>query len=98
MDPDRGILYTITPQPDGSVRGNGTCSHYNVMAADLLASAYRLTGRADFLDTARRCFAYGVKNANGAGGSPTYFQVHSANGAMHGNAFMAIDSSSGGTQ
>ncbi len=40
---------------------------------------------------ARRCFAYGVKNANGEGGSPTYFQVHSANGAMHENVFMNTD-------
>jgi hypothetical protein len=87
-DPANGILYTITPQPDGSVTGNGTCSHYNILAADLLALAYRLTGRADYLDAAQRCFAYGVKNANGQGGSPTYFQVHSANGAMHGNVFM----------
>ena len=87
-DPARGILYTITPQPDGSVSGRGDCSHYNVLAADLLALANRLTGRADYLETARRCFACGVKNANGPGGSPTYFQVHSANGAMHGNVFM----------
>jgi hypothetical protein len=87
-DPANGILYTITPQPDGSVVGSGTCSHYNILAADLLALAYRLTGRADYLDAAQRCFAYGVKNANGPGGSPTYFQVHSANGAMHGNVFM----------
>jgi hypothetical protein len=89
-DPTDGILYTITPQPDGAVVGRGTCSHYNILAADLLASAYRLTGRTDYLDTARRCFVYGVKHANGRGGSPTYFQVHSANGAMHGNVFMAV--------
>jgi hypothetical protein len=43
------------------------------------------------LAAARRCFAYGVKNANGEGGSPTYFQVHSANGAMHENVFMNTD-------
>ena len=61
------------------------------MAADVLSLAYRLTGRADDLAAARRCFAYGVKNANGEGGSPTYFQVHSANGAMHGNVFMNTD-------
>jgi len=90
-DPQRGILYTITPQPDGSVLGNGQCSHYNILAADLLALAYRLTGRADYLETARRCFAYGVKNANGEGGPPTYFQVHSANGAIHGNVFMTTE-------
>jgi hypothetical protein len=89
VDPDHGILYTITPQPDGSVVGRGVCSHYNVLAADVLSLAYRLTGRTDDLAAAQRCFAYGVKNANGAGGSPTYFQVHSANGAMHGNVFMS---------
>jgi hypothetical protein len=33
-----------------------------------------------------------VKNANGKGSAPTYFQVHSANGAMHGNTFMTINS------
>ncbi len=89
--PQRGIFYTVTPQPDGSVVGNGRCSHYNVLAADVLALAFRLTGRGDYLDAARRCFAYGVKNANGEGGSPTYFQVHSANGAMHGNVFMTTE-------
>lgn len=93
-DPRRGIFYTITPRPDGSVVGNGQCSHYNILAADLLALAYRLTGSTDFLDTARLCFAYGVKNANGEGGSPTYFQVHSANGALHGNVFLMTDASS----
>ena len=89
-DPADRILYTITPQPDGPVVGRGTCSHYNILAADLLALAHRLTGRADYLDNARRCFVYGVKNVNGLGGSPTYFQVHSANGAMHGSVFMAV--------
>jgi hypothetical protein len=89
--PDNGILYTITPQPDGTVVGNGECSHYNIMAADLLALAWRLTGRADYLESARRCFAYGVQNANGRGSGPTYFHVHSANGAMHGNVFMATE-------
>lgn len=88
VDPAHGIFYTITPRPDGSVTGKGDCSHYNILAADLLSLAFRLTGRTDYLDAARRCFAYGVKNANGEGGSPTYFQVHSANGAMHGNVFM----------
>ena len=72
--------------------GTGGCSHYNVLAADLLSLAYRLTGEAEYLDAARRCFAYGVKNANGKDGSPTYFQVHSANGAMHGNVFMTTES------
>lgn len=92
-DSQRGIFYTITPRPDGSVVGNGRCSHYNILAADVLAHAYRLTDRVEYLDAARRCFAYGVRNANGEGGSPTYFQVHSANGAMHGNVFMTTDSS-----
>lgn len=90
VDPDHGILYTITPQPDGSVVGRGTCSHYNILAADVLSLAYRLTGRADDLAAARRCFAYGVQNANGEGGGPTYYQVHSANGALHGNVFMSV--------
>ncbi len=35
-DPQNGIPYTITPQPDGTVIGTGTCSHYNILAADLL--------------------------------------------------------------
>ncbi len=94
VDPDHGMLYTITPQPDGSVEGRGNCSHYNILAADVLALAYRLTGRADDLAAARLCFAYGVKHANGEGGSPTYFQVHSANGALHGNVFMKVDQES----
>jgi hypothetical protein len=91
VDPEHGIRYTITPQPDGSVVGRGDCSHYNILAADVLALAYRLTGRADDLAVARRCFAYGVKNANGEGGSPGYFQVHSANGALHGNVLMTVE-------
>ena len=89
--PERGILYTITPHADGSVTGTGSCSHYNIMAADAFAIAYRLTGDAKYLETARRCFAYGVKNANGEGSPPTYYQVHSANGALHGNVFMTVD-------
>ena len=92
IHPETGIYYTITPRPDGSVTGNGDCSHYNIMAADILAFAYRLTNRAELLDAARRCFAYGVKNANGRNSTPTYYQVHSANGAMHGNVFMVEDS------
>jgi hypothetical protein len=88
VDQDHGMLYTITPQPDGSVVGRGVCSHYNVMAADVLTLAYRLTGRAEDLAAARHCFAYGVKNANGEGASPTYYHVHSATGAMHGNVYM----------
>jgi hypothetical protein len=92
-DPGNGILYTITPRPDGSVVGQGTCSHYNVMAADALVIGYLLTGDRKYHDAARRCFAYGVKNACWKGGPPTYFHVHSANGAMHGNIFMAVDAS-----
>lgn len=90
-DPEHGILYTITPQPDGSVVGRGTCSHYNILAADVLSLAYRLTGRAEDLAAARRCFAYGVQHANGEGGGPTYYQVHSANGALHGNVFLTVE-------
>lgn len=90
VDPVNGIFYTVTPQPDGSVVGTGTCSHYNILAADMLTLAYRWTSRGDYLEAARRCFAYGVRNANGQGGSPNYFQVHSANGAMHGNIFMTV--------
>jgi hypothetical protein len=89
---ENGILYTITPRPDGSVVGRGTCSHYNIMAADAFAVAYRLTGEQKYLDTARKCFAYGVRNACWKDGPPTYTQVHSAGGALHGNVFMAVDS------
>lgn len=92
IDPQNGIFYTITPRPDSSVVGNGECSHYNIMAADLLAWAHRLTGKAEYLEAARQCFAYGVNNANGKNSTPTYLQVHSANGAMHGNVFMTVDS------
>ena len=95
-DPEHEILYTITPQSDGSVVGRGTCSHYNILAADVLSLAYRLTGRTEDLAAARRCFAYGVQHANGEGGGPTYYQVHSANGALHGNVFMAVEKYSQG--
>ena len=88
--PETGILYTITPKPDGTVTGKGTCSHYNIMAADALAIAYRLTGDKAYLATARRCFEYGVRNACWQNGPPTYVQVHSANGAMHGNVYMTV--------
>jgi hypothetical protein len=88
VTPDHGIWYTITPQPDGSVVGQGACSHYNILAADVLALAYRLTGRAEDWEAAERVFAYGVQNANGEGSSPTYYHVHSANGALHGNVFL----------
>ena len=87
---DTGILYTITPKGDGTVTGTGTCSHYNIMAADALAVAYRLTGDKTYLATARRCFEYGVRNACWQNGPPTYTQVHSANGAMHGNIYMTV--------
>jgi len=92
VQPEDGIWYTITPRPDGSVVGKGTCSHYNIMAADALAIGYRLTRDRKYIDSARRCFAYGVKHACWKGGPPTYFQVHSANGALHGNVFMVVDS------
>jgi hypothetical protein len=93
IDPEHGIYYTVTPQPDGSVVGKGTCTHYNIMAADALAIGYLLTGDEKYMDAARRSFAYGVKNACWEGGPATYTQVHSANGAMHGNVFMAVDAS-----
>ena len=89
------MWYTVTPRPDGSVVGKGTCSHYNIMAADALAIGYRLTGDMNFMEAARRCFAYGVKHACWKDGPPTYIQVHSANGALHGNVFMAIDTALG---
>ena len=91
-DPEDGIMYTITPQADGGVVGKGTCSHYNIMAADALAMGYLLTGEAKYMETARGCFAYGVKHACWKDGPPTYVQVHSANGSLHGNTFMAVDS------
>ena len=93
-DPEDGILYTITPRPDGSVVGKGTCSHYNVVAADALALGYLLTKDRKFLEAAQRCFAYGVKHACWKDGPPTYYHVHSANGAMHGNVFMTVAQSS----
>ena len=64
---------------------------YNVMGADALTVAYQLTGDQKYFDLARRLFAYGVKNACWKNGPPTYFHIHSANGALHGNRFMAAD-------
>ncbi|MHC4916223.1 MAG: RIFT barrel domain-containing protein [Planctomycetota bacterium] len=92
VQPGSGIYYSITPQPDGDVTGQGTCSHYNIMAADALAVGYRLTGEARYMEAARRCFAYGVKHACWRNGPATYQQIHSANGATHGNVFMVVDS------
>jgi hypothetical protein len=89
--PENHLPYTTTPQPDGSVKTARSCGHYNVMGADVLSIGYRLTGEQKYLDTARKCFAYGVTRA-GWQGRATYCQVHSANGAMHGNAFMVLDS------
>lgn len=86
------MLYTITPQPDGSVVGEGSTSMYNIMGADALTLAYLLTDDPKYMDTARRCFAYGVASLNWGEENPTFFQVHSANGAMHGNLFMRMDS------
>jgi hypothetical protein len=94
-DPKNGIYYAITPQPDGSVVGKGQSSHYNILAADVLAIAYEKTGDRRYLDAARLCFDYGVKNACWVGGPPTYFHVHSANGATHGNVFMAVNEKAG---
>ena len=85
------MMYTITPQPDGSVQGKGSTSMYNVMGSDALTVAYQLTGEKKYFDLARTCFAYGVKNACWKNGPPTYFHIHSANGALHGNRFMATD-------
>ena len=85
------MLYTITPQPDGSVVGEGTTSFYNIMGADALALAYLLTDDLKYMETARRCFAYGVASLNWGAENPAFTQVHSANGAMHGNLFMAVD-------
>ena len=87
----QGIYYAITPRPDGSVKGRGQCSHYNIMAADALAIGYRLSGERKYLDMARKCFAYGVKNACWVNGPPTYFSIHSANGGTHGQFFMVED-------
>jgi len=95
--PDTGILYTVTPKPDGTVTGRGTCSHYNIMAADALAIGYRLTGDKAYLATAKRCFEYGVRNACWRNGPPTYVQVHSANGAMHGNVYMTVAAKANGS-
>ena len=89
--PQNGIYYHLTPKPDGSVTGKGTVSHYNIMASDALAHAYLLTKETKFMDAARICFAYGVKNACWTNGPPTYTQVHSGNGATHGNVFMTVE-------
>jgi hypothetical protein len=89
--PQTGMYYTITPRPDGSVEGKGTVSHYNIMGADALTAGYLLTKDMKYMEAARRCFAYGVKNACWKNGPPTYQQVHSANGALHGNLFMSVD-------
>jgi len=91
IDPKIGLLYSIVVGPDGSVtvtKRSGT-SHYNVQAADWLSIAYRLTGDPKYLATARTCFPIGVHSAGW--GSDCYTQIHSATGAMHGNAFMVLD-------
>ena len=54
------------------------------------ALGYLLTKDRKFLQAAQRCFAYGVKHACWKDGPPTYYHVHSANGAMHGNVFMTV--------
>jgi hypothetical protein len=82
----QGFYYIVTPQPDGSIVGEKTSGHYNIMAADALAIAFRLTGDRRFIEAARKCFDYGVTE-----GPPTYFQIQSANGATHGGFFMAED-------
>ena len=85
------MMYAVTPQPDGSVKGRGSTSMYNVMGADALTIANQLTGEKRYFDLARRLFAYGVKNACWKNGPATYVHIHSANGALHGNWFMAAD-------
>jgi len=90
--PDGGVYYAITPRPDGSVTGKGSSGMYNVMAADALAIAYRLTGEAKYLEGARRCFPFGIRAAAWNASPETYTQVHSANGGTHGAVFMAVDS------
>ena len=91
------MLYTITPQPDGGVTGEGTTSMYNIMGADALALAYLLTDDLKYMETARRCFAYGIASLNWGEENPSFFQIHTANGAMHGNLFMRVDSALKGT-
>jgi hypothetical protein len=85
-----GMMYTITPKPDGTFEGSGTTSFYNVMGADALAIAYMLTGEMKYMDAARRCFDYGIRESSSNSDPPAYTQVHNTNGAMHGNVFMAV--------
>jgi hypothetical protein len=85
------MMYTVKPHADGTVTGKGQCSMYNLMGADALMIGYRLTRDQAYLDLARKCFAYGVRNACWKNGPPTYFHIHSANGALHGQVFMARD-------
>jgi hypothetical protein len=91
ITPDGGIYYAITPRPDGSVTGKGSSGMYNIMAADALAIAYRLTGDAKYLKGARSCFPFGIRAASWNATPETYTQVHSANGGTHGNFFMVVD-------
>ena len=81
--------YTVTLYPGGKFEREGTCSHYNIMVADALAAAYRMTGEARYLQAAKKAFPYGVANACWAGGPATYYHVHSAAGSTHGSAYMA---------
>lgn len=91
IDPKIGLQYSIVVNPDGSVtpKSATSTSLYNVQAADWLAIGYRLTGNVEYLAAARRCFAIGVHDAGW--GTDGYTQVHNANGATHGNAFMVLD-------
>ncbi len=91
VDPrgENGAAYTVTVHPDGRVDREGTCAHYNIMVADALAYAYRMTGKKDYLDAAGRAFPYGVRNACWEDGPATYFHVHSAAGSTHGSVYMA---------
>ena len=90
-----GAAYTMTLRADGTFAREGDCAHYNIMIADALAHAYRMTREQRYLAAARKAFAYGVVNACWVGGPPTYSHVHSAAGSTHGNVYMATVSAAG---
>jgi hypothetical protein len=93
-----GAAYAVTVYADGRVEREGTCSHYNIMIADALAHAHRMTGEERYLEAARRAFPYGVKNACWVDGPQAYFHVHSAAGSTHGEVYMATVTQQQGTQ
>jgi len=84
-----GACYALTLHSDGSFERKGTCSHYNIMIADVLAYAFRMTGDRRYLEAAGNAFPYGVKNACWVGGPATYSHVHSAAGSTHGSVYMS---------